>query len=61
VWEAAFPTQNEQTLTIAPRIAKKAGDCRPGGRRPRGFLLAYDARANHESGGSTVPGDPAGV
>ncbi|HEY6340928.1 MAG TPA: PQQ-dependent dehydrogenase, methanol/ethanol family [Bryobacteraceae bacterium] len=63
VWEArvAYP-QNDQTLTIAPRIAKgkvivgAAGADRP----TRGFFAAYDAQTGREIWRFwTVPGDPA--
>ncbi len=63
VWEArvAYP-QFEQTLTIAPRIAKgKVIVGTAGGDRPtRGFFAAYDAETGHEVWRFyTVPGDPA--
>jgi quinohemoprotein ethanol dehydrogenase len=63
VWEARVSyTQNEQTLTIAPRIAKGKVIVGPaGGDRPtRGFFAAYDAETGHEVWRfHTVPGDPA--
>ena len=63
VWEARVSyTQNEQTLTIAPRIAKGKVIVGPaGGDRPtRGFFAAYDAETGHEVWRFyTVPGDPA--
>ncbi len=63
VWETrvAYP-QNEQTLTIAPRIAKGKVIVGPaGGDRPtRGFFAAYDAETGREVWKFyTVPGDPA--
>jgi quinohemoprotein ethanol dehydrogenase len=63
VWEArvAYP-QNEQTLTMAPRIAKGKVIIGPaGGDRPtRGFVAAYDAETGREVWKFyTVPGDPA--
>jgi len=63
VWEArvSYP-QNEQTLTIAPRIAKgKVIVGTAGGDRPtRGFFAAYDAETGREVWRFyTVPGDPA--
>ena len=63
VWEARVSyTQNEQTLTIAPRIAKGKVIVGPaGGDRPtRGFFAAYDAETGREVWKFyTVPGDPA--
>ena len=63
VWEARVSyTQNEQSLTIAPRIAKGKVIVGPaGGDRPtRGFFAAYDAETGHEVWKFyTVPGDPA--
>jgi PQQ-dependent dehydrogenase (methanol/ethanol family) len=63
VWEARVSyTQDEQTLTIAPRIAKGKVIVGPaGGDRPtRGFFAAYDAETGHEVWRFyTVPGDPA--
>jgi PQQ-dependent dehydrogenase (methanol/ethanol family) len=63
VWEArvCYP-QDEQTLTLAPRIAKgKVIVGTAGGDRPtRGFFAAYDAETGHEDWRFyTVPGDPA--
>ena len=63
VWETrvVYP-QNDQTLTIAPRIAKGKVIVGPaGGDRPtRGFFAAYDAETGHEVWKFyTVPGDPA--
>jgi quinohemoprotein ethanol dehydrogenase len=63
VWEArvAYP-QNDQTLTIAPRVAKgKIIVGAAGGDRPtRGFFAAYDAETGREVWRFyTVPGDPA--
>ena len=63
VWEArvAYP-QNDQTLTMAPRIAKgKVIVGAAGGDRPtRGFFAAYDAETGREAWRFyTVPGDPA--
>ena len=63
VWEArvAYPQQN-QTLTMAPRIAKgKVIVGAAGGDRPtRGFFAAYDADTGREAWRFwTVPGDPA--
>ncbi len=63
VWEArvCYP-QYEQTLTIAPRVAKgKVIVGAAGGDRPsRGFFAAYDADTGHEAWRFyTVPGDPA--
>ena len=63
VWEArvAYP-QNDQTLTMAPRIAKgKVIVGAAGGDRPtRGFFAAYDAETGREAWKFyTVPGDPA--
>jgi quinohemoprotein ethanol dehydrogenase len=63
VWETRVSyTQNEQTLTIAPRIAKGKVIVGPaGGDRPtRGFFAAYDAETGREVWRFyTVPGDPA--
>jgi quinohemoprotein ethanol dehydrogenase len=63
VWEARVSyTQNEQSLTIAPRIAKGKVIVGPaGGDRPtRGFFAAYDAETGREVWKFyTVPGDPA--
>ena len=63
VWETRVSyTQNEQTLTIAPRIAKGKVIVGPaGGDRPtRGFFAAYDAETGREVWKFyTVPGDPA--
>ena len=63
IWEARVSyTQNEQTLTIAPRIAKGKVIVGPaGGDRPtRGFFAAYDAETGREVWRFyTVPGDPA--
>ena len=63
VWETRVSyTQNEQTLTIAPRIAKgKVIVGTAGGDRPtRGFFAAYDADTGREVWKFyTVPGDPA--
>jgi quinohemoprotein ethanol dehydrogenase len=63
VWEArvAYP-QDEQTLTMAPRIAKGKVIIGPaGGDRPtRGYVAAYDAETGREAWKFfTVPGDPA--
>ena len=62
VWETRVSyTQNEQTLTIAPRIAKGKVIVGPaGGDRPtRGFFAAYDAETGREVWKFyTVPGDP---
>jgi PQQ-dependent dehydrogenase (methanol/ethanol family) len=63
VWEArvCYP-QQDQTLTIAPRIAKgKVIVGASGGDRPtRGFFAAYDAETGREAWRFyTVPGDPA--
>jgi quinohemoprotein ethanol dehydrogenase len=63
VWETrvCYP-QLEQTLTIAPRIAKgKVIVGTAGGDRPtRGFFAAYDAETGREVWKFyTVPGDPA--
>jgi quinohemoprotein ethanol dehydrogenase len=63
VWEArvAYP-QQDQTLTLAPRIAKgKVIVGTAGGDRPtRGFFAAYDAETGREVWRFyTVPGDPA--
>ena len=63
VWEArvSYP-QNEQTLTMAPRIAKGKVIVGPaGGDRPtRGFVAAYDAETGREAWKFfTVPGDPS--
>lgn len=63
VWEARVAyTQNEQTLTMAPRIAKgKVIIGAAGGDRPtRGFFAAYDAETGREAWKFyTVPGDPS--
>jgi len=63
VWEARVAwVQNEQTLTMAPRIAKgKVIIGAAGGDRPtRGFFAAYDAETGREVWKFfTVPGDPA--
>src|SRR5580700_2330541 len=63
VWEARVSwTQDEQTLTIAPRIAKgKVIVGAAGGDRPtRGFFAAYDAETGRQAWKFyTVPGDPA--
>ena len=63
VWEARVAwVQDEQTLTMAPRIAKgKVIIGAAGGDRPtRGFFAAYDAETGHEAWKFyTVPGDPA--
>ena len=63
IWEARVSyTQNEQSLTIAPRIAKGKVIVGPaGGDRPtRGFFAAYDAETGREVWRFyTVPGDPA--
>ncbi len=63
VWETRVSyTQDEQTLTIAPRIAKgKVIVGTAGGDRPtRGFFAAYDAETGREVWKFyTVPGDPA--
>jgi quinohemoprotein ethanol dehydrogenase len=63
VWETRVSwTQHEQTLTVAPRIAKgKVIVGAAGGDRPtRGFFAAYDAETGHEVWKFfTVPGDPA--
>ena len=63
VWEARVAwTQDEQTLTMAPRIAKgKVIVGAAGGDRPsRGFFAAYDAETGREAWKFwTVPGDPA--
>lgn len=63
VWEARVAwVQNEQTLTMAPRIAKgKVIVGAAGGDRPtRGFFAAYDAETGHEVWNFyTIPGDPA--
>jgi quinohemoprotein ethanol dehydrogenase len=63
VWETRVSyTQNEQSLTIAPRIAKGKVIVGPaGGDRPtRGFVAAYDAETGREVWRFyTVPGDPA--
>jgi quinohemoprotein ethanol dehydrogenase len=63
VWEARVSwTQDEQTLTIAPRIAKgKVIVGAAGGDRPtRGFFAAYDAETGRQAWRFyTVPGDPA--
>ena len=58
VWEARVSwTQDEQTLTIAPRIAKgKVIVGAAGGDRPtRGFFAAYDAETGRQAlGGFTL-------
>jgi quinohemoprotein ethanol dehydrogenase len=63
VWEARVCyVQDEQTLTMAPRIAKgKVIVGAAGGDRPtRGFFAAYDADTGREVWRFyTVPGDPA--
>ena len=63
LWEARVSyTQNEQSLTMAPRVAKGKVIVGPaGGDRPtRGFFVAYDAETGHEVWRFyTVPGDPA--
>jgi quinohemoprotein ethanol dehydrogenase len=63
VWETRVSyTQNEQSLTIAPRIAKGKVIVGPaGGDRPtRGFVAAYDAETGREVWKFyTVPGDPS--
>ena len=63
VWETRVSyTQNEQTLTMAPRIAKgKVIVGAAGGDRPtRGFFAAYDAETGRQVWKFyTVPGDPA--
>jgi PQQ-dependent dehydrogenase (methanol/ethanol family) len=63
VWEARVAwVQNEQTLTMAPRIAKgKVIVGAAGGDRPtRGFFAAFDAETGREVWKFyTVPGDPA--
>ena len=63
VWEARVAyVQQEQTLTMAPRIAKgKVIVGAAGGDRPtRGFFAAYDAETGREAWRFwTVPGDPA--
>lgn len=63
VWEARVSyTQNEQTLTMAPRIAKGKVIIGPAGgdRITRGFFVAYDAETGREAWKFyTVPGDPA--
>jgi PQQ-dependent dehydrogenase (methanol/ethanol family) len=63
VWEARVSyAQDEQTLTMAPRIAKGKVIIGPaGGDRPtRGFVAAYDAETGREDWRFyTVPGDPA--
>jgi quinohemoprotein ethanol dehydrogenase len=63
VWEARVSyTQNEQSLTIAPRIAKGKVIVGPAGgdRITRGFFAAYDAETGREVWRFyTVPGDPA--
>ncbi len=63
VWEArvCYP-QQEQTLTLAPRIAQgKVIVGAAGGDRPtRGFFAAYDAETGREAWKFyTVPGDPS--
>ena len=63
VWETRVCyAQDEQTLTMAPRIAKgKVIVGAAGGDRPtRGFFAAYDADTGRQSWKFyTVPGDPA--
>jgi PQQ-dependent dehydrogenase (methanol/ethanol family) len=63
VWEARVSyTQNQQTLTIAPRIAKAKVIVGPAGgdRITRGYFAAYDAETGREVWRFyTVPGDPA--
>jgi len=63
VWQARVSyTQNDQTLTIAPRIAKGKVIVGPAGgdRLTRGFFAAYDAETGDEVWRFyTVPGDPA--
>jgi quinohemoprotein ethanol dehydrogenase len=63
VWEARVShVQDEQTLTMAPRIAKgKVIVGAAGGDRPtRGFFAAYDADTGRQVWKFyTVPGDPA--
>jgi quinohemoprotein ethanol dehydrogenase len=63
IWEARVSwVQDEQTLTIAPRIAKgKVIVGAAGGDRPtRGFFAGYDADTGREAWRFyTVPGDPA--
>lgn len=63
VWEARVSwVQDEQTLTMAPRIARgKVIVGAAGGDRPtRGFFAAYDADTGREVWRFwTVPGDPA--
>ena len=63
VWEARVSyAQDEQTLTMAPRIAKGKVIVGPaGGDRPtRGYVAAYDAETGREVWKFyTVPGDPA--
>jgi PQQ-dependent dehydrogenase (methanol/ethanol family) len=63
VWEARVSwVQDDQTLTMAPRIAKgKVIVGAAGGDRPtRGFFAAYDADTGREVWRFyTVPGDPA--
>jgi len=63
VWETRVAwVQDEQTLTIAPRIAKgKVIVGAAGGDRPtRGFFAAYDADSGREAWKFyTVPGDPS--
>jgi quinohemoprotein ethanol dehydrogenase len=63
VWEARVShVQDEQTLTMAPRIAKgKVIVGAAGGDRPtRGFFAAYDADTGRQIWKFyTVPGDPA--
>lgn len=63
VWETrvAYP-QQDQTLTIAPRIAKGKVIVGPAGgdRITRGFFAAYDAETGREVWRFwTVPGDPS--
>ena len=63
VWEARVCwVQDQQTLTMAPRIAKgKVIVGAAGGDRPtRGFFAAYDAETGREAWRFwTVPGDPS--
>jgi PQQ-dependent dehydrogenase (methanol/ethanol family) len=63
VWETRVAyLQDEQTLTMAPRIAKgKIIVGAAGGDRPtRGFFAAYDAETGRQAWKFyTVPGDPA--
>ncbi len=63
VWEARVSyTQNEQSLTIAPRIANGKVIVGPAGadRPTRGFFAAYDAETGRQVWKFyTVPGDPS--